>query len=226
MKNLRKIFLLFFIFMISGCTIFNNEKEIISNNNDDNIKEETKINEYVDDNPIKLGIFLYDNNYHNKERLYDTFYANFINGVDIGSFEVFLTDDEIIDGNRFKDTWNKYYNMYTDIDNYKIGYNITYKLKDGTTLGSNFFEPDIFRYGKYFYVYLYDDINAPDGFYSHLEDMNDDTIITSIKIYAVEGIDDVEEITLTAFTYDNQDDFDDNNNYRGNSKYTITIKRK
>ena len=56
--------------------------------------------------------------------------------------------------------------------------------------------------------------------------MNDDTIITSIKIYAVEGIDDVEEITLTAFTYDNQDDFDDNNNYRGNSKYTITIKRK
>ena len=100
------------------------------------------------------------------------------------------------------------------------------QLKDGTTLGSNFFEPDIFRYGKYFYVYLYDDINAPDGFYSHLEDMNDDTIITSIKIYAVAGIDDVEEITLTAFTYDNQDDFDDNNNYRGNSKYTITIKRK
>ena len=226
MKNLRKIFLLFFIFMISGCTIFNNEKEIISNNNDDNIKEETKINEYVDDNPIKLGIFLYDNNYHNKERLYDTFYTNFINGVDIGSFEVFLTDDQIIDGNRFKDTWNKYYNMYTDIDNYKIGYNITYKLKDGTTLGSNFFEPDIFRYGKYFYVYLYDDINAPDGFYSHLEDMNDDTIITSIKIYAVDGIDDVEKIILTAFTYDSQEDFDSNGNYRGNSKYTITIKRK
>ena len=64
MKNLRKIFLLFLIFMISGCT-FNNEKEIISNNNADKIEEETKTNEYVDDNPIKLSLFLYDNNYHN-----------------------------------------------------------------------------------------------------------------------------------------------------------------
>ena len=32
------------------------------------------------------------------------------------------------------------------------------------------------------------------------------------------------DIILTAFTYDN-DDFDENNNYRGNSKTTITIKR-
>ena len=49
--------------------------------------------------------------------------------------------------------------------------------------------------------------------------------MTSVKLYAVDVIDEVESITLTAFTYD-EDDFDKDNNYRGNSKYTINIKRK
>lgn len=47
--------------------------------------------------------------------------------------------------------------------------------------------------------------------------------MTSVKLYAVDEIDEVESITLTAFTYD-EDDFDKENNYRGNSKYTINIK--
>ena len=50
--------------------------------------------------------------------------------------------------------------------------------------------------------------------------------MTSIKLYAVDGIDDVKDIILTAFTYDDEDDFDDNGNYRGSSSYTIEIKRK
>ena len=89
----------------------------------------------------------------------------------------------------------------------------------------NFNKPDIFRYSKYFYIYFYDDVNAPNGFYSHLENVNDNTLMTSVKLYAVDEIDEVESITLTAFTYD-EDDFDKDNNYRGNSKYTINIKRK
>ena len=55
--------------------------------------------------------------------------------------------------------------------------------------------------------------------------MEDNTILSSIKIFAVTSIDKVEDITLTAFTYD-EDDFDTNNNYQGNSKYSIKIKRK
>ena len=51
-------------------------------------------------------------------------------------------------------------------------------------------------------------------------------MITSIKLYAVDGIDKVEDIVLTAFTYDSEDDFDVSGNYRGNSKYSINIKRK
>ena len=222
---IKKVGLLFLILLLSACSV--KEKEIYENKEvDNNINEEIK-EEYVDDNPIKLSLFLYDNNYHNKKRIEDTYYANFTSGVDIGSFEVFLTDESTIDGINFKDTWNKYYNNYVDITNYKIGYNIKFVLNDGTSYNSNYLEPDNYRYGEYFYTYLYDDIHQVDGaFYSHLESMEDNTLITSIKIYAVEGIDKVDYFLLSAFTYDGEEDFDEEGNYRGNSIYRVNIKRK
>lgn len=222
---IKKVGLLFLILLLSACSV--KEKEIYENKEvDNNINEEIK-EEYVDDNPIKLSLFLYDNNYHNKKRIEDTYYTNFTSGVDIGSFEVFLTDESTIDGINFKDTWNKYYNNYVDITNYKIGYNIKFVLNDGTSYNSNYLEPDNYRYGEYFYTYLYDDIHQVDGaFYSHLESMEDNTLITSIKIYAVEGIDKVDYFVLSAFTYDGEEDFDGEGNYRGNSIYRVNIKRK
>ena len=122
---------------------------------------------------------------------------------------------------------HKYYNEYNGIDNYKVGFNIKFILNDGTSYSGNFLEPDIYKFSDYFYVYLYDDVNQADGVvYSHLENMEDNTILTSIKIYAVGGIDNVENIILSAFTYDSLDDFDSDGNYRGNSIYVIRIKRK
>lgn len=221
MRNVKLIILIGILF-IGGCA--KEKEDVIDDNKEPIVKEEVK-DAYIDDNPIKLGIFLSNNNYYNKEVIEDTYYTNFASGVDIASFEVFLTDDKVISGTKFKDTWQKYYDKYEDISKYKIGYNIGYTLKDGTSNDSTFLEPDIFRYSKYFYIYFYDDVNAPNGFYSHLESVEDSTIMTSVKLYAVEGINEVESITLTAFTYDG-DDFDNDNNYRGNSKYTINIKRK
>lgn len=223
---MKKIIILSLL-LLTGCSIMNNSTNKVEETpvKDRKEKEEDTIT-YVDDNPIKLGLFLYNNNYHNKEVIKDAYYTDFINGTDIGSFEVFLTSDEIIDGNRFKDTWNKYYNMYDNIDNYKIGFNIKFMLNNGTSYEGNILEPDIYKFSKYFYIYLYDDIHQVDGaFYSHLESMEDNTLITSIKLYAVSGIDEVESIILSAFTYDSEDDFD-NDNYRGNSLYVIRIKRK
>ena len=208
MKKIKLIILVVFL-LISGCT----KEEVVEEHKEPIVKEEVK-DTYIDNNPIKLGIFLSNNNYYNKEVIEDTYYTSLTNGVDIGSFEVFLTDDKTISGTKFK-----------DINKYKIGYNIGYTLKDSTSYNSTFLEPDIFRYSKYFYIYFYDDVNAPNGFYSHLESINDNTLMTSVKLYAVDEIDEVESITLTAFTYD-EDDFDKENNYRGNSKYTINIKRK
>ena len=223
---MKKIVLIIFVLFLSACT---KEKENITVNEKINTEEESNVLEerYVDDNPIKLGLFLYDNNYNNEEVLVDAYYTEFISGVDIGSFEVFYTDEKTINGSSFKDTWNKYYNNYTGIENYKIGYNIKFILSDGTNFNGNFLEPDIYRFGDYFYVYLYDDIHQDDGvIYSHLENTNEDTLITSIKIYAVDGIDNVENIILSVFTYDSDDDFDSDGNYIGNSRYAIRIKRK
>ena len=79
----------------------------------------------------------------------------------------------------------------------------------------------------YLYIYLYDDVNqAPNTYYSHLEmkDFNDSTIISSIKLFlAQEGIKITSPITMTVFTYNGDEDFDENNRYRGNSSYTIII---
>lgn len=224
---MKKIILLLSILLLCGCNI-NGKEEVIDNNNKEDIEaKEELIEEYTDNNPIKLGLFLYDNNYNNKNKLVDTYYTDFTSGVDIGSFEVFLTSDDTIYGSRFKDTWNKYYNMYEDISEYKVGFNIKFILKDGTNYSSNFLEPDIYKFSKYFYVYLYDDINQIDGaYYSHLEEVDDNTMLTSIKIYAVEGIDEVENFILSVFTYKDSNDFDADGNYRGNSIYGIRIKRK
>lgn len=224
---MKKIILLTLIILLSGCSLNNEENKSKPeiNNTESNIAENEE--QYIDENKVKLSLFLYDNNYTNKNRLEDAHYTDFISGTDIGSFEVFLTDEEIINGTNFKNTWNTYYNKYENIENHKIGFNIKFILNDGTSYNANYLEPDTYKYGEYFYTYLYDDIHQEDGaFYSHIENMDENTLLTSIKIYAVDGIDKVESFILSAFTYDTEDDFDDEGNYRGNSIYVIRIKRK
>ena len=221
---MKKILLMLVILLV-GCTPkeeINKEENKLENNNE--IKQEEIIKEeYVDNNPIKLGLYLYTGSYSNKEKL-STYETTFVSGSDIGSFEVFFTDEEVISGNSFKSLFNSYYDKYANIDNYKIGYNIEFTLKDGTVNKFNLLEPNTYLYGDYFYTYLYDDIHVNEGeFYSHLESIDDNTLITSIKIYAVDKIDDVEKIKLTVFTYDSDDDFDEDGNYRGISKYSIDI---
>lgn len=221
---MKKILLMLVILLV-GCTPkeeINKEENKLENNNE--IKQEEIIKEeYVDNNPIKLGLYLYTGSYSNKEKL-STYETTFVSGSDVGSFEVFFTDEEVISGNSFKSLFNSYYDKYENIDNYKIGYNIEFTLKDGTVNKFNLLEPNTYLYGDYFYTYLYDDIHVNEGeFYSHLESIDDNTLITSIKIYAVDKIDDVEKIKLTVFTYDSDDDFDEDGNYRGISKYSIDI---
>lgn len=222
---MKKIFLIILLTLLTGCAQKTNNDSIIVPQEEPIIEE--KEEKYIDNNTVKLSLFLYDGNYKNKQRLEDTYYTDFINGYDIGSFEVFLTDEKIVDGTTFKNTWNKYYMNYENIENHKIGFNLKFILKDGTDYNTNYFEPDTYKFGKYFYTYLYDDIHQNDGaYYSHLEEINENTLLTSIKIYAVNGIDEVDSFILSAFTYDTEDDFDDEGNYRGNSIYVIRIKRR
>jgi len=172
---------------------------------------------YVDDNPITVG--LYDGK--NLATTYNTAKENFKDIV----FSVCYTNDATLNSEYIKYDWDKYYNQYTNIDNYKIGFHFSFDA-NGEHITGNILGPDVYRFNPYFYIYLYDDIHQPDGaWYSHLEtsDVTDKTIFSSIKIYTVDLSKVTSPIELTVFTYDSQDDFDEQGNYRGKSKYTITI---
>ena len=216
-----KILLILLLLFITGCE--NNSQEEVFEEDNKTIVE--KKEEYIDHNPIKVGIYLYDNNYIDKEVIEDVYYTNFISGKDLGSFEVFFSNSGV-SGNNFKEAWFNSYNSYTNIEGYKIGFNIKFILDDTTNFNKTFLEPDIYCFGEYFYVYFYDDVNQKEGtFYSHLEQVEENTLITSVKLYAAAGIEKVENIILSVFTYKDEEDFDDNGDYRGNSRYTIRIKK-
>ena len=217
---MKKIFLLLILITLCGCNKNNTNNIIEKKNKDNEIKLEEEIIEdkYVDDNPITIGLYL------------DTVLVNeyeFVqqNLKDIGVFTTFFTNDEYLE-NSSKYTWKKYYDNYNeDISKYKIGYNVYFE-DNGTIYNKNILGPEaMFDFSPYLYIYLYDDINQPDGaWYSHVEesDINENTILSSIKIFQVSN-NFSSPIKLTAFTYDSNDDFDKEGNYRGKSKYTITL---
>ena len=218
---MKKIYLIISIFfIITGCSN-KEEKEIIHKQEDTNIKEEIIENKYIDDNPIKVG--LYKNN-----NIIKSYTTNLANYQDITSFDIYYTNEEKLEKLKQKDNYLKYYNKYQNIEKYKTGFYISFEA-EGNKIEELILGPaSQHSMSPYLYVYLYDDINQEPGtYYSHLtqEEVKDNTIISSIKLFlAQQGTLITSPITLTVFTYDNEDDFDENNHYRGNSSYTIEIK--
>lgn len=179
------------------------------------------VESYIDTNPIKIGI--YDTNKLIKE--FKTWTTN--NLQDIGVFNIYFTDKEYLDSTWIKYNFNKYYNEYKDISNYKIGFYVSFEADD-KKIEKNILGPkDTFVLTPYIYNYLYDDVHQADGaWYSHIEekDMKDNTVFSSIKLFSADiGSKIKYPITLKVFTYDSEDDFDESGFYRGNSSYTITI---
>lgn len=200
---------------MTGCskTIQNNEESSMSTSQSTSVT----IPAYVDDNPIIVGLYADGN-------LVDNYTTAKENDKDI-VFSVCYTNDAKLNSQYIKYDWDKYYNQYSNIDNYKIGFHFSFYSGDQEITG-NILGPDIYHFEPYFYIYLYDDIHQADGaWYSHLEtsDVNDSTIFSSIKIYLVDTSGITSPIQLTVFTYGSQDDFDADGNYRGKSKYTINI---
>ena len=226
MKKILSILLILLLF--TSCS--NNQKKE-SKVDDKVIDKEAKIQEveenYVDNNPIKLGLYLYTNSQTNRKLLKE-YTTDWNEGIDLCSLEVYYTTENEIPGTNQKEIWNNYYTNYQNIDNYKIGYKIEFTTNKNTTISKYILSPsDTNEIFDYIQIYLYDDINQTSGWYDHVsqDEYYNSTILTSIKLtgsYNTELI--TSDIILTAFTYDD-DDFDKNGNYRGNSKFSITIKR-
>ena len=198
-----------------------NKKNITSN-----VKEEIK-DTYIDNNPITLGIYMYTNSSTPRYKT-NEYKNNWKLNVDICSLEIFYTNEDQIPGTNFKNLWNNYYQNYTDINSYKIGYLIEFNTKNEGKIKKYIKSPqDTDSIYKYIQLYLYDDIHQDGGWYSHIteNEYNNDSILTSIKLTGSTYIDEItSDISLTAFTYDD-DDFDENGEYRGISKQTVIIKR-
>lgn len=189
-----------------------------------NLSEEK--NEYKDENPIQIGLYKYYG--YNKNRELITEFSNSWNYYnDISSFEVFFTKENSITGKNFQDTFKEYYEKYTNIENYKIGYKVSF-ITNNEEINKIILSPkDTEEFFEYLEIYLYDDYHRQKGvWYSHTteEEYNENTLLTSIKLTTGKLINEIiSDITVTAFTYD-YDDFDENGNYRGISKYTIIVK--
>lgn len=211
---MKKLFIIILLILITtGCT--KEKPKPINLDKSMNIN----ISTYQDDNPITVG--LYEDEYLIKE--YNTKLTNM---KDITVFNIYYTNKEVLENNYIKYNFNKYYNEYQSIDKYKIGFIISFEA-EGKKYSKQITDPDCeYTFAPYIYVYLYDDIHQPDGaWYSHLlpSEMKDNTVFSSIKLFMANKATSITSpITLSVFTYD-EDDFDKDNNYIGKSIYTITI---
>ena len=220
------ILLILPILFLCGC-----EKEKVTE-----VKKEKKVIEkeigsevkYTDLNNTPVAIYRLNGN--SLIKLTEDEYT-FSSLQDIGIFQIYPSNEERIDlNNSFGTSFYEEFKKYNTNNNLKIGFNIKYDLTTGEHLSYNVLSPkNNFDHCEYLMNYLYDDYaNSGKSFYSHIEEneYNENTLFTSIKLQSSGEIDKVKDkIELTVFTYDSEDDFLDNE-YRGNSKYTYTIKRK
>ena len=226
-RNMKKIILILLIILMTGCS-FNLDKDLKDHEDTSDIEEKEEAEEeieeiYKDDNPLKVAFYQGSNNVYEKVSVFKSPLNSY---KDIGMFCVILDYKDEISGN-FKELYNNVKNSYSDFK-YKIGYNISFTLKDGKSYDENILKPiDLFAYtfSNYLYIWLYDDINT-NGWHSHLEekDYNENTIMSSIKLMATDlSREVVDGFNITVFTYDSEDDFDSDGHYRGNSKFTLKI---
>lgn len=221
----KLIILLCIITSLSACSLTDEQTAKPKQEKEQEKLKQDYVEPYLDENPITLGLY---QNQNGTKTLIATFDSPLTLYQDIASFEVYYTKEATITGDQ-KILWNEYYQTYQNIDAYKIGYHISFETTSTGKIDKTILNPsDVESFFDYIQIYLYDDIHQNNSWYDHIttEEITEETRLTSIKLTASTKIDEITSpIILTAFTYDN-DDFDENDNYKGNSSYQITINRK
>lgn len=220
------------LFSTWGKTYLPSKPEV---NNDENINEEVEEkkeieeNIYVDENPVKLGIYIESGN---TKKLITEYSCYWEPELVMNVFYAVPTQEETISNYSFDTLWKKYINSYPNPEKYRIGYNISFTLKSGEKVDKTILNPDdaYYMFPKVM-CFLYDDVNLVPGkpYYHITQDvMYDYTICSSVKLVGdVETSNITSDIKLTAFCFDSDDDFDpETGKYRGNNFYSILIKRK
>ena len=220
---MKKIIILLFILLLCGCEKTKPNMEIKTIKPD--VKKEEVVPVYQDENSTPIGIYSLNGNTLTKLS-YTKKQLNV--EEDIGVFQVYPSNEDIITlSNTFAESYFEKWNQYKENSNLKVGFQIDFKLSQEDVSFTILKPDDCMKRWEHLMTYLYDDYqNRGKGFYSHIEnnEYNDQTLFTAIKIqssYQVSEI--ISPIQLTVFTYDTEDDFDEDGKYRGKSFYTLVI---
>ena len=221
---MKKIVCLLIIILITGCGINKEKEKVIDIKDEDVVIENDEPKEvYIDNNEIKIAFYEGNGDIYKKINTFNSTYGEF---KEIGIFSMLLSEDEEVTGNNRKSLYQELSSKYSNFSNYKIGYSLKFNTID-SEINENILKPyeyNSYPFGKYIYVWLYDDINTT-GWHSHVEpdEYNDNTILSSIKLmWAPDANLITSPVELSVFTYD-EDDFDEKNHYRGNSKNSVII---
>ena len=234
------VLILILMFLVFSIYTFDLKSKTILDKNDNKIKEditEERINmqeesgekeEYVDLNPINLGLYLSENGKRTLQTTYENIWQYH---QDINTFNIFYTQEEEIDNSAVRIAYGKYLDEYDEdiINKYKNGFHIHFTTSEGIVDKTILSPKDTEEFYDFLEIYLYDGYHRKAGeWYSHTteDDFNENTTLTSIKLTSGKRVNEiVSDIELTAFSYDS-DDFDEDGNYKGISKYSIIVKRK
>lgn len=175
---------------------------------------------------MKMGLYQKGNGVRS---LVHSYTSEWVLNKDLLVLSAFPVQEEEIELGSIMDVFPKYFQKYENADSYKIGYFLKFKMEDGTLISKVILSPDDTKeIYNYMQVYLYDDIHQKRGaWYSHVEEMQENTLLTTIKLtgsFETQNI--VSPVELGVFTYNGEDDFDENGMYRGNSLYTVELKKK
>ena len=224
---MKRILILILIFIT--CSACNSNSKKKKENLEDNIEDDIEpiVDTYHDDNNTEIGLYLENNN---QFELVDEYKTNIIDGNDIAVFSIYPSLEKTLTINERYGV--NFYNKWMSLENHenlKIGFNLKFTLDTGDYISYNILDPKtaIVEGRYYILAYLYDDYaNRYSNWYSHIEEYeyNEESLFTALKLYACVAENAiVSKIKLTVFTYDGLDDFDSNDEYRGNSSYSITI---
>lgn len=175
--------------------------------------------------PDTVGIYIpAEDGTRNRKRIGE-FIAKRTAKTDIDCFEILASHNSVVEGSSYKTMWKNAWNSQGEFSDAKIGFYISFQLDDGTEISQTVLKPsDAAWFYDYLEIYLYDDIHQT-GWYSHLEDsdIQENTVISSIKLTSGSKISHVGTIFLTAFIYNSTDNFDETGMYIGNVSETIAI---
>lgn len=185
--------------------------------------------------PNAVGIYKWD---HRQTYTLSTgLDEKWVRGKDLLDYYIFPSNEATVTGSNHKSAFLNQWNQFPTAADYRIGYVVSFTLKSSEVVTLTIREPKDAPKDpkKYFYpfveVYMYDNlvpIDTKSGKRMHMtqDRMKPTTMLTSIKLTAGSKISEVTKISLSAFIYKGDSDFDAATGaYIGNTIYQIPITR-